>query len=377
VTSAGPYAAQTPADAGLVPAMQAFLAVVLVALGVLLLVVVTHRLTASLFAGRRDRLVQRTRPLLLEVLADEDPEPEALARLAALPDRQWRLLEPTVVGMLGKVRGAARGSLAEVLTGRGTLARAVRATRSRSWARRCRAAEMLGAARRREHLPELLPLLADRNREVRQVAARAAGRIGAAGAAEALLSAAVGPRALPARDVAAALVLLEPTATPVIVDAASRAREPQVRSVAAEVLGLRGAVESADLLVRMLERDREAEVRIRSARALGRIGVRAATRPLVRALASDVPELRAVAARALGQVGGENAAGPLAGALGDSWHRVASNAAEALVALGPPGTEALEEVARSTVALNQAAGYARQALALHRVTGERSPALRG
>jgi HEAT repeat protein len=147
--------------------------------------------------------------------------------------------------------------------------------------------------------------------------------------------------------------------------------------VAAEVLGLRGAVESADLLVRMLERDREAEVRIRSARALGRIGVRAATRPLVRALASDVPELRAVAARALGQVGGEDAAGPLAGALGDSWHRVASNAAEALVALGPPGTEALEEVARSTVALNQAAGYARQALALHRVTGERSPALRG
>jgi len=347
--------------------MRVVLAVVLTTLAVLLLALVVHRLGAGLVDARRQRLVQRVRPLLLEVLADESADPESLDALSSLPDGQWRALEPTVVGMLGKVRGGARGSLVELLHKRGTLERAARRARSRSWVARCEAAEMLGAARQPQSLPALTPLLHDRDPEVRQVAGRALGRIGARDAVEPLLDAVVGPRALPARDVASALVLLEPAATAVVVEAVGRAREMQVRAVGAEVLGLRGAVEAATLLVTMLERDDEVEVRIRAARALGRIGVRAATPPLVGALVSESAELRAVAARALGQLGAADAVDALVERLSDSWHRVASNAGEALVALGEPGQEALTTVAASGG--RPAAAYAEQALAMHTVAG--------
>jgi len=353
--------AETQAGFDLASFMQVVLVVVLTALALLLLAVFAHRVGAGLVDTRRQRLVRRVRPLLLGVLADDSADPESLSALGSLPDGQWRVLEPTVVGMLGKVRGGARASLVELLEHRGTLQRAERRTRSRSWVARCEAAEMLGAARQSRSLPALLPLLHDRDGEVRQVAARALGRVGSRDAAEPLLAAVTGPRALPARDVASALVLLEPAATTVVVDAVAHARDRQVRAVGAEVLGLRGAVDATDLLVAMLHADDSVEVRIRAARALGRIGVRAAAPPLTAALRADSPELRAVAARALGQLGSAEAVGALVERLSDSWHRVASNAGEALVALGPPGLTALTAVAASGEA--PAAAYAEQALA--------------
>jgi len=345
--------------------MRVVLALVLVALVLLLLAVVAHRVGAGLLDARRQRLVQRVRPLLLAVLADDDPDPESLEALSSLPDSQWRVLEPTVVGMLGKVRGDARGSLVDLLRKRGTLERAERRTHAPSWVARCEAAEMLGAARQPQSLVALVSLLHDRDREVRQVAARALGRIGAKGAVEPLLEAVVGRRALPSRDVASALVLLEPTATAALVDAVGRARAPQVRAMGAEVLGLRGAVEATGLLVAMVEHDDHLEVRIRAARALGRIGVRAATPPLMEALRAESPELRAVAARALGQLGAADAVEPLVDGLSDSWHRVASNAGEALASLGRPGIDALTAVAAGD--RRPAAAYAEQALAMHAV----------
>ncbi len=338
------------------------LAVVTVCLVVLLLVVAVHRSSAHLFEARRDDLVRRTRPLLLQVLADDEPDPDALSALAALPDSEWRVLEPTIVSMLGKVRGGARAALADVLTQRGTLDRARERTRARSWVRRCEAAEMLGAARQPDCLTALVPLLQDRRAEVRQVAARAMGRIGAEAAAPALLAAASGSKSLPARDVASALVLLEPSATPRIVGVAAAARDPQLRSVAAEVLGLRGAVEGTGLLMALLDQDEHLEVRTRSARALGRLGVRASVGPLTAALTADSAELRAVAAKALGQIGSAEGVVPLVACLEDPSHRVAVNAAEALAATGAHGLAALRGLASTST---RPAGYARQALAMH------------
>lgn len=357
--------AEAQAGVDLASLMQVVLVVVLTVLALLLLAVFAHRLGAGLVDARRQRLVQRVRPLLLDVLADESADPESLAALSSLPDGQWRVLEPTVVAMLGKVRGGARASLVELLEQRGTLERAERRTRARSRLARCQAAEMLGAARQPRSLPALVRLLHDRDGEVRQVAARALGRVGAADATEPLLAAVTGPRALPARDVASALVLLEPAATPAVADAVARARDRQVRAVGAEVLGLRGAVEATSLLVAMLAGDESLEARIRAARALGRIGARAATPPLVAALRAESPELRAVAARALGQLGSAEAVDALVERLYDSWHRVASNAGEALVALGPPGVTALTAVAASGGP--PAAAYAEQSLAMQGV----------
>lgn len=344
--------------------MQVVLAVVLVCLGLLLLFVIGHRLLSGLVDSRRSALAQRVRPLLLEVLSDDDPEPAALSALSTLPDKQWRVLEPTVVTMLGKVRGAARNSLVDVLDRRGTIDRAVTGTRSRSWVRRCEAAEMLGAVRQPAGVPALVALLRDRHPEVRQVSARALGRVGDKDAVNPLSAAVVSNRSLPMRDVASALVLLEPDATPAIV-AAAEGPEARVRSLAAEVLGLRGAVEAGDLLGALLTADPATEVRIRAARALGRIGVRSAVVPLVAALESSSPELRAVAARALGQIGAPDAVAPLLRCLTDPWHRVRSNAAESLATLGPPGLAALNGVVEAD---DPGAGYAEQVLAVHAVT---------
>jgi HEAT repeat protein len=343
--------------------MRAVLAVVLVSLGLLLLLVVVHRFTANLLAARRDRLAQRSRPLLLAVLADDSPDPAALDALATLPASQWRILEVTLVGMLGKVRGGARDSLVDVLAKRGTLDRATARTRSRSWLRRCQAAEMLGAARLPGGVPTLVELLRDRHVEVRQVAARALGRVGAKEAVPALSTAVTRPEGLSMREVASALVMLEPDATASIIGVAAEARDPQVRAMAAEVLGLRGAVEATGPLMALLADDPDTEVRIRSARALGRIGARAAAGPLIVALEAEAPELRAVAARALGQVGAADAVDALVRRLCDPWHRVASNAADALALLGACGVAALGEVAAS--GRTPAAGYAEQALATH------------
>jgi HEAT repeat protein len=348
--------------------MRAVLAVVLVCLAVLLSMVVVRRLTANLVETRRDRLVQRTRPLLLAVLADDAPDAAALDALARLPANQWRMLETTVVAMLGKVRGGARDSLVDVLVLRGTLDRARARTRSVSWLRRCQAAEMLGAARQPSDVAALVRLLADPRVEVRQVAARALGRIGAKEAVPALSAAVTGVEGLSMREVASALVVLEPDATASIIGVAAEAREPEVRAMAAEVLGLRGAVQAAGLLITLLEEDPDAEVRIRSARALGRIGARTAARPLIVALDAEVPELRAVAARASGQVGSADAVDALVHRLYDPWHRVASNAADALAMLGAAGVTALRTVAAS--ADFPAAGYSEQALATVALRGQ-------
>jgi HEAT repeat protein len=350
--------------------MRVVLAAVLLALGLLLVAVAARRLTTHLFDARRARLVARSRPLLLQVLAEDEADPADLAALAAVPDAQWRVLEPAIVAMLAKVRGGARDALVEVLDRRGTLDRAERRTRSRSWVRRCEGAEMLGAARRGHTTRALVPLLADRNAEVRRVATRALGRVGSRDAVRPLLEATVAGPGLSARDVASALVLLEPEATPLLAGAAAEARDPQVRAVAVEVLGLRGATDATELLVALLEHDPDPEVRIRCARAMGRLAVPTAAGPLSAALVSDSPELRAVAARALGALGTAAAVDALVDRLDDPWHRVAANAAESLAALGGPGLAALRTATGST--RGPVAAHAAEALAVHAV-GSRSP----
>lgn len=224
---------------------------------------------------------------------------------------------------------------------------------------------MLGTAAGPEAVADLAPLLHDRNVEVRTVAARALGRIGVADAVDPLLAAAAGARRLSSREVAAALVVLEPAATARMVAVARRADHPAVRSVTAEVLGLRGAYEATGMLEQWLQQDPAVEVRIRAARALGRIGAPTSVRPLEAALESSSGELRTVVARALGQLGSPGSVSRLTGCLSDSAHRVAGNAAAALAGLGEPGLAALRTVAEGP--LVREAAYAREALAMHAV----------
>jgi HEAT repeat protein len=352
---------------GVTGAAQLALGAILIVLVVLFVVVAVRRMTALAFDRRRARLVAQTRPLLLQLLTDDDPapgggDPESVRRLAQVKGKLWRACEPGVVAMLGKVRGGPRDALVALLEERGTIDRARRGTRSYSAVTRCRSAEMLGATGVHDSIPLLVPLLSDRQSEVRQVATRALGKVGAAEAAAPLLEAVSGPHAVPPREVSAAIVVLEPEADAVIMQTASGSDDPQIRAVAAEVLGLRGAVDASRMLVDQLVGDESREVKVRSARALGRIGAPTAVKPLQDALTTPWPELRAVSARALGQLGAPGSVPALVACLDDPSHRVCSNAAESLTALGDVGRAALRTVSES--GSQRATAYAIEALAL-------------
>jgi len=221
---------------------------------------------------------------------------------------------------------------------------------------------MLGAARRVEYVPTLTRLLEDPQPEVRRVAIRSLGRIGSADAAEPLLHSVSGDPPTSSMDVSAALVLLAPDATAVLARIARESTSDVERAVAAEVLGLRGAVVSAPTLITMLQDSNSPEVQIRAARALGRIGDPRAVQALSEALGLSDVRLRTVAARALGELGAAAAISALAGHLDDPDHRVATNAAEALCRLGDGGYHTLVQASMGDN--GRAAGHAREALAM-------------
>lgn len=303
-------------------------------------------------AERVRRATQPLRPLLLALVAGEpDEQADAASRLAALAPPVWRSVEPAVVALLSKVRGDSRAEVVGLLEDRGVLGRARADLRRRGAVQRARAAELLGAAGDERAVPVLVELLtADRAGEVRVVAARALGRIGAAEAASPLLSALreqQGRGRVPPQVVAHALLRIGPAASD-DVTAAVADDSSAVRATACEILGRIGAVGSVAALRRCLRDDGSAEVRARAARALGRLGMPSALEDLVAASAPPVPAaVRACAVEALGELGDPRAVPVLRDLLADDDGRVAALAGPALVGLGGSGRAVLHDVAAS------------------------------
>ncbi|GAB2682542.1 HEAT repeat domain-containing protein [Thalassiella azotivora] len=340
----------------------------LVLAGLLLLLAVVvagrraHRLRAE---RRRQAAAEPLRPLLLTLAAGEPDEArEALETLVRLDARRWAAVEPTVEGLLLKLRGDTHAAVVELLERRGTLATALAATTSRSVVRRAHGAEVLGAAGHPGALPELLRLLQDGDPEVRQVAARALGRVGDARGAAPLLATLAGSLDVPPRIVATAIMRMGAAAHPALVDVL-HAGDPLQRAVAADIAGLSGAVDAAGTLIGLLQDDPELEVRVRCARAVGRIGLPAALPALLLSVDDDQPgPLRTVATRALGDLGHPRAVPRLTELVTDRDHRVAGNAAVALSRCGPQGLRALRQVAARPAGV-----HARDALATAALRG--------
>lgn len=344
-------------------------------LAVLASAIVARRGLRHALKRRRARIAAPLRPALLELAGGDGMDEAALGRLAALPRREWRAVEPSVLALLGKLRGDSRDALVTLLQRRGTLERALRRTRRPGAVGRARAAELLGATGASAAVPALVDLLADRDPDVRQVAARALGAVGDPAAAPALLAALGSGHGVPPRIVAHSLARLGPGAESALVaaldgTAATGPGADLARSLAVEILGLTGAVRAGRSLVAALRSDPSLEVRIRAARAVGRIGLPRALGPLVAATADHEPlPLRVVAARSLGHLGDAAAVPQLKQLLADPAHRVAHNAAAALALIGPAGVAALTRVAAGgtgadpTGGLSRAAGHAREALA--------------
>jgi HEAT repeat protein len=273
---------------------------------------------------------------LLQLLAQGRP---GRVRSASSRRQQDAVLEVTAT-LLRKIRGEDRALLVAVLERDGL----VEAARARSYRRgavgRARAASLVGNAGATRALPELARLLRDRDPQVRSAAARGLGRLGEPGAAPFLLAALEEPRPLPAGLVAGALLDLGPATTPALVEGL-RHGTAAARAVAAELLGLHGALPAAGQLAEVLRDDAEPAVRTAAARALGRLGSPAAVPGLLAALTGDAAgTVRAAAAAALGAVGDPRAVEALDAALDEPDLSVGRAAARALTRCGPGGAEA-------------------------------------
>lgn len=234
--------------------------------------------------------------------------------------------------------------------------------------RRAGGAERLGLLGDPEATPVVVGLLADRDPQVRRVAARAASRLPSEAAARSLLETLDGPRPVSARVVTQALLRMGQPAVPALVAMAAEER-PAVAAVAVEVLGLLRNVPSAPVLLEAL-RQGPPEVQVRVARAHGRIGNPAAVDALIEATSAGRPrELRVVALGALGAIGDGRRAAELAGLLADADPKVATAAGRALGSLGGAGEETLRQAAASG---GPGARYARVAVASVELVSRRS-----
>ncbi|GAB1644859.1 HEAT repeat domain-containing protein [Krasilnikovia sp. MM14-A1259] len=311
------------------------------AIAVLIIAAALIRVIRKMRQRRRDRLAAAPRRALLAFVADSGES--GTDELLAIPPRAWQAVEPAAVELLGKVRGDAHRALADVFEQRGVGDRALAQLTSRDPVRRARAAEILGHLRRLHAVPEICGLLADRQPDVRVVAARALGAIGEPAAASPLLASLTRP--VPAHLVAHALARIGTGAVPAL-DAALRDREPLIRTTALDALGLIGATRSVPGITELLHDEQDPDVRLAAVRALGRLGGRSAVAPLLEVTElGNTDQLRAAAARALGDIGAASASDALAGLLDDPSYPVAHEAAQALRRVGPAGIAHLTAVA--------------------------------
>lgn len=338
--------------------------------------IVIGRAARSRREARSARLAAPARKLLLAIAAGDD-DPDQIDELVRLPDATWNAVDANAVALLNKVRGEARAALVVVFERRGAAWRARSELRRPDPVRRARAADLLGILGRRDAVAALCDLLKDNDPDVRVVAVRALGRIGDPEAARPLLdSVASRRRAVPAHLAAHALAGLGVGAQPALILGMDSQQE-SVRAVAAEVLGLIGAVGATGRIEAALRTDASTEVRVRAARTLGRLGTRAAMAPLLDALSPEhPPALRAEAAKALGALGTDGAVDALTAVLGDAEFVVAHESARSLLRLGAKGRTALADAQDGSLDLprrarRSAAAHAREALAVAEVEEQR------
>lgn len=346
-----------------------FLLVCAVALAAQLAVIVAHRL----YQRRLDAFAARVRGEitgpLVDLLASEVTASARDAFLAHIPSdsRARAVVADLLLETMPKLRGSARDELAELFDEAGFTAQYLHGLSSSQAWRRAVAAQALGNLGARRAAGDLLNLLADPAPDVRLAAARALGKLGMPEVIEPLIQAYT-RGALAYGPVATSILRIGHAAGLPLIDYLHHP-EPEVRALAARLLGVLDVFEAGPSLVEALS-DEDARMRTAAAGSIGRLGIENAALPLMRALSDDRAEVRLAAVAALGQGEDHSVAGVLRLALSDEVYEVRRAAADALVALGAPGIAELigvlsdgEEMARAhAVEALERSGHADQML---------------
>lgn len=332
----------------------------------LVLALVVVRATSQLRERRARRRRDELRALVLNAVLGLPDEAEAAMRaLKAREGRAWRYVEHQVLAMLPKIKGESHDALVDLLRDRGAVDRARRHAEGRSTVRRSRGAHQLGALGQQDAVGVLLALLADRQFLVRRTAVRALGQLKDPVAVTPLLDAVTEDPAL-VRDVMASLQRMGPDTVPELrrdlEDVVATGTSGRRGALVARVLGLHGDIVAVPLLVRVLTEGYSPSMQAAAAQALGEIGAPSAVAALVGALSHPDPAVQLAAAEALGNVSAVSAVPGLVAALGSGTYEVDRAVAGALAQLGPAGLDALGA---------HTSPFAREALALHGLAGER------
>ena len=304
------------------------LRLVLLIVALTTLTAIAHKFHAKRMAAARRRFVASLHEQISR-LADPDTQPAALDWIATGFAGRWALVAAEEISELDLT---TRLHVIQSLEGRGLIAKTLRAAKSRFKWTRAHALRILGEIRVPASVPVVLQALEDRDPDVRNVAARALGRMRLQATDEALV-ALLGrhDQAVSAR-IAAMCIEIGSRTAPLLVRTLGEG-SPKARFWAARILGEIKDGPAAPALGTALQ-DPEPDVRSAAARALGTIADPASATLLEAALTDPIWYVRAHAAEALGKIGNPALAEPLAGSLGDRSWWVRKNAMDSLIRLG-------------------------------------------
>ncbi|NQU36493.1 MAG: HEAT repeat domain-containing protein [Actinobacteria bacterium] len=355
---------------------------VLVAILLLILFIIEYRLRIKARAKKWAPVLADARRKMLRAAAVGEV---GRAEIPRMSKRATRDVLMSAARLLNDIKGTSHADLVSFLHEAGYVDLAQSQLRSRRAISRGVACEFLGSLSQIDFAPQIEPLITDSDRDVRNTAARALGRLHDPAATDSLLRSLVGPHAIGTALIETALLRIGPAVAPPLL-ASLEGGANQVVDVSARVLGMLNIREARPALIDVLSSSRPVTTRYEAALALGRLGGGDSIAALTHQLAAaEEPEIRLAAARALSGNAASSGVRNLSAALTDQSPEVCRAAATALAESGPGGRSALE-LAASKLAENstapessellgveRAAAYACEALAVQRIKSGHGP----
>ena len=289
--------------------------------------------------NHRQRVIAGMRPLVDTLLLPHASEDDITNQLAAFAPKHTALLARLLIAPARFASGSIIERLRSTAESLGLVEQWMNELSNRRWWIRAEAARALGQLGEASAMTALVATLDDDHEEVRAAGVEALGNIGDPRAVPDLVSKLSTQSRHQRVRVVEALHRFGRAAVPSLM--AYEQIHPDDRAMIAELLGVIGAAEAVDDLVRWCGDDRAA-VRVAAMQALGSIGLDERTYYYaLRGLSSDPDaDVRAMSARALGRTGRRETATYLAKHLKDEWI-VAAHAATGLRTLGAAGAAAL------------------------------------